>query len=113
MHTETPNGKFVLWKSDILKAYRLCPMHPVWQVKQGVQIDGEYYIDRANCFGSSASFAIFVSVNSLVAWIAKHKRGVTRLMIYVDNSSGVTLSNDLDLYEPYNFPCPAPQAALL
>ncbi len=34
-----------VWKSDIAEAYRLCPVHPVWQLKQAAQIDGQYYID--------------------------------------------------------------------
>ena len=71
LHNLTPGLDLVMWKSDIAEAYRMCPMHPLWQIKQAVLVDGEYYIDRANCFGSSASFAIFVAVNSLIAWIAK------------------------------------------
>jgi hypothetical protein len=51
----------------------------MWQIKQVVRIDGEYYIDRTNCFGSSASFTIFISVNSLIAWIAKNDHGISSL----------------------------------
>ena len=62
LHDLTPGLDVVMWKSDIAEAYCMCPMHLMWQIKQAVCIDGEYYIDHANCFGSSASFAIFVSV---------------------------------------------------
>lgn len=55
-----------VWKSDIEAAYLLCPVHPVWQVKQATQIDGQFYIDRCIVFGSSASPAIFIAFNSLV-----------------------------------------------
>ena len=102
-----------MWKSDIAEAYRMCPMHPLWEIKQAVQIDGDYYIDRANCFGSSASFAIFVSVNSLVAWIAKKDRGVSSLITYVDNSSGPAVVGDVLYYEPYQTFFPSPQVLLL
>jgi hypothetical protein len=112
-HADHPGEEFILWKSDIANAYRLCPMHPTWQIKQGINIDGQYYIDRANCFGSSASFAIFISFNSLVTWIAKHERGVGSLFTYVDDTTGATLSADLDFYDPYQMLCPAPQAAIL
>ena len=88
-------------------------MHPLWQIKQAVHIDGEYYIDRANCFGSSASFAIFVSVNSLVAWIAKNDCGISSLITYVDDSSGPVVTMDNVFYEPYNCDLPSPQASLL
>ena len=102
-----------MWKSDIAEAYRICPLHPVWQLKQAVCIDGLYYIDRTCCFGSNASFAIFASVNSLVAWIAKNLRGVDPLITYVDDSSGTALTADIEFYLPYDSFIPAPQATLL
>ena len=91
----------------------MCPIYPTWQLKQGMQIDGEYYIDQVNCFSSSASFAIFVSVNSLVSWIATQKRRISCLMTDVDDTSGAAMSTNMDYYEPYHLTCPAPQAALL
>jgi len=109
----TPGLDLVVWKSDIAEAYRMCPMHPFWQIKQAVHIDGEFYIDRANCFGSSASFAIFVSVNSLVAWIAKKRRGISSLITYVDDSSGPAIASDITFYKPYNDFFPTPQVSLL
>jgi hypothetical protein len=103
----------VLWKSDIAEAYRLCPLHPVWQLKQAVCIDGEFYIDRACCFGSSASFAIFAALNSLIAWIAKNRRGINPLITYVDDSSGAAPATETTFYEPYGTDIPTPQASLL
>ena len=91
----------------------MCPMHPLWQIKQAVRIDGQYYIDRANCFGSSASFAIFVSINSLVVWIAKKDRGISSLITYVDDSSGPVVATDKAFYDPYDCDLPSPQVALL
>jgi len=107
-----PDG-LVVWKSDIADAYRLCPMHPHWQIKQAVQIGGQYYIDRCNVIGSSASGAIFIAVNSLIAWIAKNKRGIRRLASYVDDSFGLALRDDEEVYPPYGKPFPSPQARLL
>lgn len=65
-HPDASNG-LIAWKSDIADAYQLCPMHPHWQIKQAVRIGGEYHIDRCNVIGSSASGAIFIAVNSLIA----------------------------------------------
>jgi hypothetical protein len=104
---------FVVWKSDISEAYRLCPLHPAWQLKQAVCVDGELYIDRACCFGSSASFAIFASVNSLVAWVAKFHRQVNPLITYVDDSSGACPAADVAFYKPHGVYLPSPQCALL
>jgi hypothetical protein len=30
------SDSLVIWKSDISEAYRVCPLHPFWQLKQGV-----------------------------------------------------------------------------
>ena len=39
------NVPLTLWKSDIADAYRLLPVHPLWQAKQIVTVDGERYVD--------------------------------------------------------------------
>ena len=88
-------------------------MHPCWQIKQAVHIKGEYYIDQCNVIGSSASGAIFIAVNSLIAWIAKNKRGVRHLASYVDDSFGLAVRNDEEAYLPYGRSFPSPQARLL
>jgi len=113
LHDLMPGLDLIMWKSDIAEAYRMCPMHPLWQIKQAVHVDGNYYIDRANCFGSSASFAIFISVNSLIAWIAKKDQGITSLITYVDDSSGPAVAGDVLYYEPYSSLLPSPQTILL
>jgi len=49
------------------------PMHPCWQIKQVNTIDGKHYVDRCNAFGGSGSGGIWITFNSLVAWIAKNE----------------------------------------
>jgi hypothetical protein len=73
----------VIWKSDISEAYRVCPLHPFWQLKQGVHIGNDVHVDRCIVFGSSASPAIFIALNSLVTWIAKHVRHVSFITTYL------------------------------
>ena len=107
------NVPLTMWKSDIADAYRLLPVSPFWQIKQIVTVDGERYVDRNLAFGSSASCAIFISFNSLVAWIAKHERGIGYLANYVDDSSGCDLTGNTLLYEPYGKFLPASQTKLL
>ena len=103
----------VVWKSDIAEAYRLIPMHPHFHIKQVNTIGGQRYIDRNNSFGGSGSGALFIAVNSCVAWIAKRVKGINYLGTYVDDSSGCLTKNDLVLYEPYGKLFPRPQATLL
>ena len=40
-----PGKQHVVWKSDIVEAYRIIPMHPHWQIKQINTIDGVHHID--------------------------------------------------------------------
>ena len=95
------NVSLTLWKSDIADAYRLLPMSPYWQIKQIITIDGQRYVDHNLAFGSSGSPGIFISFNSLVAWIAKHVKGIDYLFDYVDDSLGCNLLGDTQYYEPY------------
>lgn len=46
-----PNDSLLIWKADVLEAYRHMPMHPLWQIKQVVSLEGERHVDRANVFG--------------------------------------------------------------
>jgi hypothetical protein len=107
------NVPLTLWKSDIADAYRLLPVSPFWQIKQIITVDGERYVDRKLAFGSSASCGIFISFNSLVAWIAKYERGIEYLSDYVDDSSGCDLTGNTLLYEPYDKYMPTSQVILL
>ena len=109
---ECPTKKFVAWKSDISEAYRICPMHKAWQLKQVIRIDGELFVDRVNVFGGSASPAIFISVNALISWIAKHCCGIDDLA-YVDDSFGLEEEGKEMEYTPYGTSFPMQQAQLL
>jgi hypothetical protein len=107
------NVPLTLWKSDISDAYRLLPMNPYWQLKQVITVDGQRYVDRNLAFGSSGSPAIFISFNSLVAWIAKYVIGIDYISNYVDDSSGCNLSGHTLYYAPYNRDLPLHQTHLL
>jgi hypothetical protein len=105
--------RLTMWKSGIAEAYRLIPLHPHWQLKQVNTVDGLRYIDRNNPFGNSGSAGIFIAFNSLVAWIAKYKRGIHNFATYIDDSSGFDYEDDVLLYEPYQTSFPRHQTLLL
>jgi hypothetical protein len=107
------SDSLVIWKSDISEAYRICPLHPFWQLKQGVRVGVDVHVDRCIVFGSSASPAIFIAFNSLVSWIAEKCRGVSFITTYLDDSSGCTTKDDLAFYAPYQKLMPSPQVRLL
>jgi len=43
----------VAWKSNIVEAYRILPMHLLWKFKQINTINGRCYVDRCNSFGEA------------------------------------------------------------
>jgi len=108
---EKPGVQFVAWKSDVSEAYRLCPMHELWQMKQVVRIEGNLVVDRVNMFGGSGSGPIFISVNSLVGWIAREKREV-EVLEYVDDSFGIEEECNRSIYTPYDDKFPMQQVRL-
>ena len=109
---EKPEVKLVVWKSDVSEAYRICPMHKLWQIKQVIRVQGDLSVDRVNVFGGSSSGPIFISVNSLVAWVARFERLIESL-VYVDDSFGVEESGKMKFYAPYDQWFPTQQTCLL
>ena len=69
-------------------------------------------VDRVNVFGGSSSGPIFISVNSLVAWVAQFERLIESL-VYVDDSFGIEESGKMKFYSPYNHWFPTQQTCLL
>ena len=109
---ENPDVKLVVWKSDVPEAYRICPMHKLWQIKQVIRVKDDLSVDRVNVFGGSSSGPIFISVNSLVAWVARFERLIESL-VYVDDSFGIEESGKMKFYSPYNHWFPTQQTCLL
>jgi hypothetical protein len=113
MKADYPGEKLTLFKSDVAEAYRLLPMHPLWQIKQVNTIQGCRHIDRRNCFGGKGSGSIYISFNALATWIAKNEWDIPRIASYSDDSFGVELSANITYYEPYQCSMPTSQAKLL
>ncbi|KAJ3751024.1 hypothetical protein DFH05DRAFT_151983 [Lentinula detonsa] len=102
---KNPNKKLVLWKSDVSSAFRLVPVHPLWQIKQVVtagmptkeeEKKGGWspknlrrYVDWRACFGNSGSVRVWASVIGLVVWFAIFELHVETLCCYVDDCYGV------------------------
>ena len=113
LERKEPGVEKVVWKSDVAEAYRILPMHPRWQVKQVNRIDDDYHVDRCNAFGGCGAGGLFISFNSLVAWIAKEVKRIRYLSDYVDDSSGCGRRDDLATYQPYEREFPREQVILL
>jgi hypothetical protein len=102
-----------LFKSDVSQAYRRLPMHPVWQIRQVVTVDGLRRVDRCNNFGGRASAMIWCSFMSLVLWIANFRLSIFPLLAYMDDTFGFDDSSELAPYSPYDCSFPPSQVRLL
>lgn len=106
-----------LFKSDIKNAYRLLPMHPLWQLKQVVTTGPPEHrvrrIDRNLCFGSRGSPDIFLTVQSLALWIAVYRVKIVGQQGYMDDSFNIDLASELAWYAPYQRHMPPKQVRLL
>ena len=108
-----PKRKLCLWKSDVKSAYRQLPVHPLWQIKQAVPVDGQYHIDRCNTFGNRGGGWNWDSFISLVNWIGIEKKGISDLLGYVDDNFGWEFEGNKRYYKPYKKYVPTKQARLL
>jgi hypothetical protein len=88
-------------------------MHPAWQMRQVVTVNGERRVDRCNNFGGRASAMIWCSFMSLVLWISIFRLSIAALLAYMDDNYGHDDAQNLVLYEPYNMLLPPKQARLL
>jgi hypothetical protein len=102
-----------LFKSDVSQAYWQLLMHPAWQMRQVVTVDGVRHVDRCNNFGGCASAMIWCSFMSLVLWIANFRLSIYPLLAYMDDTFGFDDSADLVLYGPYDQLFPSTQVLLL
>jgi hypothetical protein len=105
--------RLILFKSDVSRAYRLIPMHPLWQLMQIVTIDGLRHVDRDNEFGGGASGRIFWTFISLVLWIAINVVCLEDLLGYVDDDYSWDFAQNMEWYEPYSLFYPRKQTRLL
>jgi hypothetical protein len=112
-HKSNYPNPLLLWKSDVSRAYRLIPMHPLWQLQQIVTIDGFRYVDRCNFFGGRAGCCLFCTFMALVLWIAQHVFGLSDLLAYVDDNFSWELAHHTIFYHPYHKFLPEKQGRLL
>lgn len=79
----------IAWKSDVSSAFRLLPMHRLWQIKQVVKVDDAYHVDRNMVFGNAASPRIWCTFFSLILWIATRKMSINCLHAFMDDAWGL------------------------
>ena len=108
-----PDKSLVLFKSDVSAAYRRLPLHPLWQIKQIVTIDGNRHVDRCTSFGGRASCRDYTAFMGLVLWIAIVVKLLEDLFGYIDDNFGFDEEGNVIWYGPYQCYYPSKQARLL
>ena len=108
-----PNTTLVLFKSDVSAAYRRLPLHPLWQIKQIITIDGQRHVDRCTSFGGRGSCRDYTSFMGLVLWIAIFIKRIPDLFGYIDDNFSFDEEGNVLWYEPYKCYYPAKQTQLL
>ena len=81
-----PDKALILFKSDVSAAYRRLPLHPLWQIKQIVTVDGARHVDRCTSFGGRGSCRDYTAFMGLVIWIAIFIKSITDLFGYIDDN---------------------------
>lgn len=107
-----PAVQLVVWKSDVSQAYRRLPVHPLWQLKQVVTVDGLRHVDRCNEFGNRGAARIWIAFMGLVVWVANVVR-LTKSFLYMDDNFGAVLADQIEYYPRYESHYPADQVATL
>jgi len=87
---EHPHDKLVMFKSDVLQAFHRLPLHPLWQTKQILTVNGKRHIDQNNNFGGHGSPKVWISFMSLVSWIAV----ISHTFVLLIRSSGYQICYD-------------------
>ena len=105
--------QLVLFKTDVLQAYRCLPVHPLWQLWQVVMICDIYHVDNDNNFGNWGASWLWVTVFGLVLWIAIIIVHILVLFAYIDDAFSWIFTDNLTYYPLYSKLLPTKQAKLL
>jgi len=93
--------------------YRLLPVHPLWQIRQIVTIDGLCHVNHCNHFGNRAAGRVWGCFIGLVLWIAIFIKGLDDLLGYIDDDFSWEFESNVLWYKPYHKYFPAKQCQFL
>ena len=112
-HRRHPDKTLVLFKSDVSAAYRRLPLHPLWQIKQIVTVDGCRHVDRCTSFGGRVSCHDYTAFMGLVLWMAIFIILIADLFGYIDDNFFFDEEGNVLWYQPYQCYYPMKHAKLL
>ena len=99
-----PNVDLVTWKSDVSSAFLNLPAHPIYQLRQVVDIEGVWRLIHRLVFENRASPRCWCSVSGLMCWIAIMKFDIKDLHDFMDDFFSWALASDLVIYKGISRP---------
>ena len=105
------NESLLTWKSDVSSAFLNLPAHPLYQLRQVVDVEGTLRIIHRLVFGNRSSPRCWCSVSGLMCWIGIMKLDIPDLHDFMDDFFSWAFASDLILYKGISRP--RPQARLL
>jgi hypothetical protein len=101
----------VTWKSDVSSAFLNLPTHPIYQLRQVVDVDGTWRFMHRLVFGNRGSPRCWCSVAGLMCWIGIKRFSIKDLHVFMDDFFSWHLASDLVMYK--GIPRPRSQTRLL
>ena len=108
-----PNQDLITWKSDVSSAFLNLPAHPIYQLRQVVNVEGVWHVIRRLVFGNRASPRCWCSVSGLMCWIGIKKFGIRDLHDFMDDFFSWDLSTNLVFYKGVSRPRSQSQLLML
>ena len=100
-----PNQDLVTWKSDVSSAFLNLPAHPIYQLRQVVDVEGIWHLIHRLVFGNRASPRCWCSVSGLMCWITIKKFDIEDLHDFMDDFFSWGIGSNLVLYKGISSPC--------
>ena len=94
-----PNEDLVSWRSYVSSAFLNLSVHPIYQLRQVVKINGILCLIYHLVFGNQASPCCWCSVSGLMCWIWIKKYNISDLHVYMGNFFSWALTQDLITYK--------------
>ena len=102
-----PTQDLITWKSNVSSAFlnhRLSLAHPIYQLRQVVDVEGVWHLIRWLVFGNCTSPRCWCSVSGLMCWIGIRKLGIRDLHAFMDDFFSWDISTNLVVYKGISRP---------
>jgi hypothetical protein len=98
------NEDLVTWKSDVSSAFLNLPAHPIYQLRQVVEVDEVRRIIHRLVFGNRGSPRCWCSVAGLMCWLGIKKFDIKDLHDFMDDFFSWARALDFVLYKGISRP---------